>query len=92
MTALPARRQHDARLWTADQFIDFLRTRPDEERWQLVDGLAMMMVPPSFVHQRIVTNFEALLNAALKANRPDLFAYGNVGLRIPGGGGFSSAA
>jgi Uma2 family endonuclease len=84
MTALPARRRHDARLWTADQFLDFLRTRPDEERWQLVDGLAMMMVPPSFVHQRIVTNFEALLNAALKANRPDLFAYGNVGLRIPG--------
>jgi Uma2 family endonuclease len=84
MTALPARRPNDARLWTADQFLDFLMSRPDEERWQLVDGLAMMMVPPSFVHQRIVSNFEALLNVALKANRPDLFAYGNVGLRIPG--------
>jgi Uma2 family endonuclease len=84
MTALPARRQRDPRLWTADQFLDFLMSRPDEERWQLVDGLAIMMVPPSKVHQRIVGNFEAALNAALKVHRPDLFAYGNVGLRIPG--------
>ena len=53
MTVLPASRQHDARLWTADQFLDFLMSRPDEERWQLVDGLAMMMVPPSKVHQHI---------------------------------------
>jgi Uma2 family endonuclease len=84
MSALAKTPLQDSRLWSADQFLDFLLSRPDEERWQLVDGLAMMMVPPSFVHQRIVSNFEALLNAALKANRPDLFAYCNVGLRIPG--------
>jgi Uma2 family endonuclease len=44
----------------------------------------MMMVPPSKVHQRIGGNLEAALNAALKVHRPDLYAYGNVGLRIPG--------
>ena len=74
----------DPRLWTADQFLDFYLTRPDGERWQLVDGLALMMVPPSFMHQRIVGNLEHLLNDALRKGRRDLFAYGNIGIRIPG--------
>ena len=77
-------REHDPRLWTADQFLDFYMTRPDGERWQLVDGLAMMMTPPNRLHQRIAANLERLLNGALEASRPDLFAYGNVGVRIPG--------
>ena len=47
------RQERDPRLWTADQFLDFYMTRPEGERWQLVDGLAMMMVPPTVRHQRI---------------------------------------
>jgi Uma2 family endonuclease len=69
-------------LWTADQFLDFSLTRPEGERWQLIDGLAIMMVPPSYVHQRIVGNLEELLRSCLKAVRPEWYAYGNVGLRI----------
>jgi Uma2 family endonuclease len=86
MTALARRptEQRDPRLWTADQFLEFYKTRPEGERWQLVDGLAIMMVPPSFIHQRIVGNFERALNDALVKTRPELFAYGNVGIRIPG--------
>ena len=82
MTAIA--RQRDPRLWTADQFLQFYMTRPDEERWQLIDGLAVMMAPPSMLHQRIVGNLERVLNDALANARPDLFAYGSVGLRIPG--------
>ena len=59
-------------------------TRPEGERWQLIDGLAIMMTPPNRMHQRISFNLERLLNDTLEAVRPDLFAYGNVGLRIPG--------
>jgi Uma2 family endonuclease len=86
MNALAKRQteERDPRLWTADQFLDFYMTRPDGERWQLVDGLAIMMVPPSMVHQRIVGNLGRLLNEALRQQRPDLFAYENIGLRIPG--------
>ncbi len=84
MTALAEAPAQDSRLWSADQFLEFLRTRPDEERWQLVDGLAMMMVPPSKVHQRIAGNLERLLNDALRAARPDLFAYRETGIRLPG--------
>jgi Uma2 family endonuclease len=81
--------EHASGLWTADQFLDFCMTRPDEERWQLVDGLAMMMVPPSFIHQRIANNFQSLLKDALKAHRPELFAFENVGVRIPDGPDFN---
>lgn len=84
MTALPSRRERDPRLWTAGQFLEFYMTRPDEERWQLVDGLAMMMTPPNRMHQRIAANLERHLNDALESTRPDLFAYANVGVRIPG--------
>ena len=70
-------------LWTAEKFLDFYTTRPDEERWQLVDGLAIMMVPPSFMHQRIADNFKSALKLALRQTRPDLFPFENVGLRIP---------
>ena len=52
MTAAQAKHDRDSRLWTADQFLEFYMSRPDEERWQLVDGLAIMMVPPSFLHQK----------------------------------------
>jgi Uma2 family endonuclease len=86
MTALTQRKPQEAGsgLWTADHFLEFYMSRPDEERWQLVDGLAMMTVPANFLHQRVVSNLERLLNESLKANRPDLYAFGNVGLRIPG--------
>jgi Uma2 family endonuclease len=78
-----ARRERIPTLWTADQFLDFLNTRPDEERWQLVDGLPVMMVPPTKVHQRVAANLERLLNVALAASRPDLFAYRETGIRLP---------
>ena len=55
MTALASQISRDigSGLWTADQFLEFHMTRPDEERWQLVDGLAMMMTPPTRVHQKL---------------------------------------
>jgi Uma2 family endonuclease len=70
MTAVQAKADRDTRLWTADQFLDFALTRPDEERWQLVDGLAIMMVPPTFTHQKIGRNVFALLDRAITAHRP----------------------
>jgi len=81
---LAAKQQRDPRLWTADQFLEFAITRPDEERWQLIDGLPMMMVPPNKVHQRIAANLARLLNDALAQHRPDLFAYHETGVRLPG--------
>ena len=83
MTALQSRQERDARLWTADQFLDFYMTRPDEERWQLVDGLPMMMTPPTRWHQKISKNLLGLLDRSLEVHRPELEAYYEVGIRLP---------
>src|SRR5262245_55212007 len=40
-----------------DEFMAFLETRPDNERWDLIEGVAVMMAPPSYEHQRITRNF-----------------------------------
>ena len=63
-----------------DEFMAFLETRPDEEHWELIEGVAVMMAPPTFAHQRIVYNLCNLLNTAFAARRLGLFAYFDVGV------------
>jgi Uma2 family endonuclease len=67
-----------------DEFMAFLETRPDEERWHLIEGVAVMMAPPSYAHQRISYNLCQLLNSAFSARGLDLFAYFEAGVRSPG--------
>jgi len=67
-----------------DEFMVFLQTRPDGERWDLIEGVAVMMAPASYAHQRITYNFCSLLNAAFAARKLDLFAYFDAGVRSPG--------
>jgi len=66
-----------------EEFQAFIETRPKGERWQLIEGVAIMMNPPTYVHQRISLNFSMLLNAAFAAQKSDLFAYIEVGVRAP---------
>jgi hypothetical protein len=44
------------------QFRDWLISRPVEEHWELIEGIPMMMAPPTAAHQRICTHLENLLN------------------------------
>jgi Uma2 family endonuclease len=67
-----------------DAFMAFLETRPKGEHWDLIEGVAVMMSPAGYVHQRVASNFRDLLNAAFAAKDLDLYAYGEVGVRIPG--------
>lgn len=41
---------------TAEEFFAFTQTRPDEERWELIDGEPVLNASPSYLHQRIVRN------------------------------------
>lgn len=75
-----------------DDYLAFLATRPDEERWQLIDGTAVMMTPPTLVHQRIAMNLASRLNQALEAHRADLFALVETGLTVPGRPSFLPSA
>jgi Uma2 family endonuclease len=76
-----AMRQH-APILNVASFRAWRRSRPDEERWQLIEGIPMMMAPPSRRHQRIASNLERLLNDALKCHDPAFAAYQNIGVNI----------
>jgi Uma2 family endonuclease len=63
-------------------FRTWLTSRPDEEHWELIEGVPMMMAPPNRRHQRIASNLENLLNDALKRHNPTLVAYHDIGVNI----------
>lgn len=72
-----------AQRFTVEEFLAFYGARPEGERWQLIDGVAMMMTPPTRAHQRIGSNLARALNNHFEAHRPELFAYQEVGLIVP---------
>ena len=74
-------RQHGKLL--VEEFLALTGPRPDTERWQLIDGVAMMMPPPTLVHQRIASNLGFGLNTHFRAHAPDLCACFRVGLTVP---------
>ena len=65
-----------------ETFRTWLESRPDEEHWELIGGVIMMMAPATKDHQRIASNLEGLLNAALGAHSPSMVAYQRVGLNL----------
>jgi Uma2 family endonuclease len=67
-----------------DEFMAFLETRPNGERWDLIEGIAVMMAPPSKAHQRIAMNLCEILNRAFAAQGLDLYAYHETAIRSPG--------
>jgi Uma2 family endonuclease len=67
---------------TGAQFRSFQATRPDHERWELVKGVPVMMVPPTISHQRIADNLTRLLNDALAKHDPTRFAVSRSGVEL----------
>lgn len=74
-----------------DEFMALLEARPKGERWDLIEGVAVMIAPPSIAHQRVAHNLCNLLMNAFAAASLDLFAYIAVGVRIPGVRNFQPA-
>jgi Uma2 family endonuclease len=56
--------------------------RPEEERWELIDGVAVMMAPLTLAHQIIAGNLQRLLNDALEIRVPTLVACQRAGVNI----------
>jgi Uma2 family endonuclease len=67
---------------SVELFRSFVEGRPDEEHWELINGVAMMMAPATRAHQRIGSNLERLLNDALESHSPTLVAYQRLGVNI----------
>ena len=68
---------------TLGMFHAFRDERPKEEKWELIDGVPMMMPPPSLVHQRISRNLETMLNQRLAMVRPEWMADREIGVLLP---------
>lgn len=79
-TPFPVRRDGK---FSVEEYFALIESRPEEERWQLIDGVAMMMPPPTLVHQRIAANLALELNTHFRAHHPQLFAFQEVGLIVP---------
>ena len=65
-----------------DEFMAFLEMRPKEERWDLIEGVAVMMAPPSYAHHQIASNLQFLLRVSLEAHAPMLAAYQEGGVNL----------
>jgi Uma2 family endonuclease len=79
MVGAPQRRPQRMPL---DLFRSFVEGRPDEEHWELIDGVAMMMAPPTLAHQRIASNLERLLLESLERHAPQLTAFLAIGVNL----------
>jgi len=83
MTVNAPARPHSGTM-DVNEFMAFLEMRPKEERWHLIEGIAVMMAPPSLAHQRIALNLCEVLNRAFMAKGRDLYAYHEIAIRLPG--------
>jgi Uma2 family endonuclease len=77
---------------SVDDYLAFIEDRPETERWQLIDGYALMMPPASHHHQAISGNLYFHLRQALSTHRPELMAACEVGLTNPGDSSFRPVA
>ena len=78
----PVAVQQDGK-FSVEEYFALIASRPEEDRWQLIDGVAMVMPPPTLVHQRIASNLTHSLNEHFRSHRPDVCAYFRVGLIVP---------
>jgi Uma2 family endonuclease len=62
-------------------YADYMRW-PENERWQLLDGFAFAMAPPSVAHQIVVSEFGAQLLIQLRGQRCRALV-APVGVRLP---------
>jgi Uma2 family endonuclease len=72
----------DTEPMTVEEFYAFTDTRPDEEKWELIDGEPILNAAPSRLHQRIVKNLIfALTNLERELNAPWVVLPG-LGVRV----------
>jgi Uma2 family endonuclease len=76
-----ARLAHIGDPMTVEEFLAFVEARPDEEKWELIEGEPIMNAAPAYPHQRIVKN---LIVALSLAEAPDgaWAAIPGIGVRL----------
>ncbi len=65
-----------------DAFRAFQVARPDDERWELVDGTPVLMTPTQIGRARIAGTIERLLSEALETFDPSRIALHDIGIDL----------
>ncbi len=67
---------------TVEEFYAFTDTRPDEEKWELIDGEPILHASPSGRHQQITSNLIFTLRDLQRASSAPWLALPGIGLRV----------
>jgi Uma2 family endonuclease len=67
---------------TVEEFLAFAKTRPDEERWELIEGEPILNAAPAFLHQRIVGNLIITLGLVERRRKSKWTAIPGIGARL----------
>jgi Uma2 family endonuclease len=70
---------------TISEFYAFTETRPDHEKWELIEGEPVMNATPSFFRQVIAKNLLGLFARIEAETRPDWIAVPGIGIRTAEG-------
>lgn len=68
---------------SVEEFLAFIAVRPSEERWELIDGVAYMMTPPTLKHQVVAKNLAFELNLHFRDRSLAFSALQEIGLIVP---------
>ncbi|MGA8169434.1 MAG: Uma2 family endonuclease [Methylocystis sp.] len=66
----------------AEEYYAFTDTRPDGEKWELIDGEPILNPTPSYLHQKIVRNLLVLLDGAARRSRGGWEVLPGLGVRL----------
>ena len=68
---------------TIEEFLAFTDTRPEEERWELIEGVPVLNPSPIDFHQIVVTNISGFLWRFKAESNPPWLALIGTGMRVP---------
>jgi Uma2 family endonuclease len=72
----------DPRPMNAEEFFAFTATRPDDEKWELIDGEPILNASASFLHQIVARNLIVLLDRAALSSGERWVVLPGVGVRV----------
>ncbi len=68
---------------TVEEFLAFTATRPDEERWELIEGVPVLNATPVDYHQIVCGNLVAHLLAQKVRIEAEWLPMIGIGTRVP---------
>jgi Uma2 family endonuclease len=83
MTTLRSPKVAPEQQMTIEEFLAFTDTRPEEERWELIEGVPVLNPSPIDYHQIVVTNIVTLLMRAKVEIEASWLPLAGTGTRVP---------